>query len=224
MDRAAGRVSTSRGLPKEGFGNLGFQTAFCLLCRRGQSRSPAGETSPPPSCPQAKHPPARRRQLRDGGPMRHRPLRRFRKPVPPGTCCAPLRRFRKPVPLGAHCAPLRSFGRPGPAGAYYAPLRRFCGPGPAGGRPFCEQVFLTTRETKNIDLAQTRRSKAAKPGRSPANSGCGPERRSSEVSEFSRLRGNEGYGACSDDAVFPPAPQIAAQRTAGAIWKGGAAE
>ena len=31
------------------------------------------------------------------------------------------------------------------------------------------------------------------------------------MSEFSRLRGNEGYGACSDDATLLR-PQIAAQR------------
>ena len=37
-DRAAGRGSTPRGHPKEGFGNLGFQTALCASPPHGEAQ------------------------------------------------------------------------------------------------------------------------------------------------------------------------------------------
>ena len=51
-----------------------------------------------------------------------------------------------------------------------------------------------------MELAQNQRPQAAAGGQ-PSASGCSPERRSSEMIEFSRWRGNEGYEACSDDAT-----------------------
>ena len=50
------------------------------------------------------------------------------------------------------------------------------------------------------DVPDGERKRPARPPRTKAQrSGFGPERRSSEMSELSRLRESEGYGACFDE-------------------------
>ena len=122
MGRAGGRGSTSRGHPKEGFGNLGFQTILSCLSDRSERHSPAGETSPSPVPPTGENTgpmsptsPVRwswgaKRDREDRG---HRPLRSGCRSVQTGAHCAPLRwertRARRKIP-GYH-QPRRAEGK-----------------------------------------------------------------------------------------------------------------